>query len=102
MVTEALHDGGQQMTTIAEYWVEEGRKEGLQKGLQKGREEGREEGREQTLAELLEELLAVRFGPLSEPVRERLAGAEADDLRRWFRNALTATSLEAVFVGGNE
>ena len=62
------------------------------------REEGREEGREQTLCELLGELLATRFGPLSEPIQERLAEADAALLAIWFRRALTASSLEVVFM----
>ena len=60
--------------------------------------DGRQEGREQTLYELLEELLVARFGPLSETVRGRLAGADSARLALWFRRALTASSLDAVFA----
>jgi len=61
-------------------------------------EKGMEKGREQTLGELLEELLATRFGPLSETVRDRLAGADSAQRAIWFRRALTAPSLERVFA----
>ena len=59
---------------------------------------GIEKGREQTLCELLDELLTARFGPLAEPVRERLTEAGSAQLSVWFRRALTAPSLDAVFV----
>ena len=68
--------------------------------IRKGIEKGIEKGREQTLCELLEELLATRFGPLSETIRSRLAGANSAQLSLWFRWALTAPSLESVFAGG--
>jgi len=63
-------------------------------------EKGMEKGREQTLCELLEELLEARFGPVSEMVRGRLADADSAQLSLWFRRALTASSLESVFAGG--
>jgi hypothetical protein len=70
----------------------------MEKGLETGLEKGLEKGREQTLCELLEELLVARFGPLSETVRGRLAGADSARLAIWFRRALTASSLDAVFA----
>jgi len=66
--------------------------------LERGREEGREEGREQTLCELLDELLVTRFGPLPETVRSQLVAADAAQLSIWFRRALTASTLDAVFA----
>ena len=70
----------------------------LEKGREEGRKEGREEGREQTLCELLDELLTTRFGPLPESVRGKLAAAHAAQLSIWFRRALTAAALDAVFT----
>ena len=57
-----------------------------------------EKGREQTLCELLDELLTARFGPLPEPARRQLAAADAAQLSIWFRRALAATALDAVFT----
>ncbi|MCC9000210.1 MAG: hypothetical protein LM522_12075, partial [Candidatus Contendobacter sp.] len=55
VVTQALSSGGQLMMTIAEQWVQEGRKAGLQEGHQ----EGRQEGRQEALREALERLVAA-------------------------------------------
>ena len=61
-------------------------------------EKGREEGREETLCELLDELLTARFGSLAATVRSQLAAADAAQLSIWFRRALTAPTLDAVFA----
>ncbi len=74
--------------------LEKGREEGMEKGVEKGMEKGREE----TLCELLVELLVTRFGPLPETVREQLAVADAAQLSIWFRRALTAATMDAVFA----
>lgn len=59
---------------------------------------GREEGRKEALCNLVEIQLAQRFGQLPQTVRERLAGADADDLQAWGKALLNAPSLEQVFV----
>jgi hypothetical protein len=47
---------------------------------------------------MLEAVLTVRFGPLPEAVRQVLAEADAEAMKRWHRVALTAPSLEAVGI----
>lgn len=61
---------------------------------------GMQKGRHETQRELLEQVLVVRFGPLSEGVAARLAGAESAQLAVWFQRGLTAPSLDAVFADG--
>ncbi len=66
---------------------------GMRKGFEKGHQQGLSEG----AAKVLVRLLATRFGPLPEPVVDRLrAGTEADHAR-WAERLLTAPSLDAVF-----
>jgi len=55
------------------------------------------EGYAEGYAKGLEQLLEQRFGPLPAPVRDRIAGASLDELRAWFRVAIDAPSLDAVF-----
>ena len=69
-----------------------------EEGREEGRGKGREEGREETLCELLDELLTARFGSLATTVRSQLAAADAAQLSIWFRRALTAPTLDAVFA----
>ncbi|HXO19003.1 MAG TPA: hypothetical protein VOA87_03665 [Thermoanaerobaculia bacterium] len=73
-------------------WLEEGREEGLQKG--------REEGQQQGEARLLVRLLELKFGPLCDHDRERIASASADLLLLWGERVLTAGSLGEVFADG--
>jgi hypothetical protein len=60
-------------------------------------EEGHKEGREQSQRENLLMLLNRRFGPLPEPVLDRLRRAELGQLQQWFERGITAESLDAVF-----
>ncbi|HJT78064.1 MAG TPA: DUF4351 domain-containing protein [Gemmataceae bacterium] len=63
-----------------------------EKGLQMGREEGREEARRAILQDLLEE----RFGPLPDPVKERLRQLAADRLVALTKAVLRAQSLREL------
>ncbi|WP_337587195.1 transposase [Janthinobacterium fluminis] len=69
------------------------RDEGRQEGRQEGWREGRQEGLQSILAALLEE----RFGPLPSEVRERLAGADGEQMLCWAKAVLAAPTLSAVF-----
>jgi flagellar biosynthesis/type III secretory pathway protein FliH len=61
------------MQTIAQQWIEEGRKVGLEEGLEKGMEVGLEKGQEhgaiQATRENIFELLEARFGTIRERIR---------------------------------
>ena len=76
--------------TAAEQLHEEGRKE--------GHKEGRKEGHKEAQRANLLLLLSRRFGPLPEPLRARVDRAALAQLDRWFDRAITAQSLDAVFV----
>ncbi len=103
----------QEVTTVAGFaqrFTEQGRAEGRAEGREKGREEGRAEGREEGHEEghkvglqrgearILTALLRLRFGDLSDPVRQRIDSADADTLLRWSERVLTAQSLEEVLA----
>ena len=68
-----------------ESWFEEATRKGVQKGLQDGIQKGRMEGEANLLARQLER----RFGPLPQPVVERLAG--------WF-NQINSTDDTRQFL----
>ena len=48
-------------------------------------------------AEGLTRIMERRFGPLSRTVRDRIAGADPDELDAWFDRVLDADNLEAMF-----
>ena len=71
-------EGEMMMTTLTEKW----------------KAEGRVEGRAGTL--LLQ--MGRRFGPVAEPVRERVAGASAAELDAWLVRMLDAGSVDEVLA----
>ncbi|HEX9708502.1 MAG TPA: Rpn family recombination-promoting nuclease/putative transposase [Candidatus Thermoplasmatota archaeon] len=81
-------EGERVMATVADQLREEGRREGLQQGLQ--------QGAAATARDAVVEVLETRFGPLPEPLRERIDGVEdLEVLRRLHKAALTTASIEA-------
>jgi hypothetical protein len=58
----------------------------------------REEGRQQTQRDNVLRLLTRRFGPLPEPVLDRIRRAEFALLDRWFDRGITAQGLDDVFA----
>jgi flagellar biosynthesis/type III secretory pathway protein FliH len=75
--------------STAERLLQQGFTQGRERGLGEGLEKGLAEGRAQTL----ERLLTLKFGPLSEETRTRIATASIAELDRWTDRVLTATSL---------
>ena len=61
------------------------------------REEGRQEGRQETQIDTLLRLLEKRFGPQPATLRQRLDGANTEQLDAWILRVLDADSVEAVF-----
>ena len=90
------------MTTFARKWEEvgvrkgmqTGLRKGLQTGLQRGLQRGRTEGRVETL--MLQ--MGRRFGPVGDSVRDRIAGASADQLDAWLVSVLDAASVEEMLA----
>jgi len=62
-------------------------------GIQKGLEQGRKQGE----AAILLRQIALKFGPPSEDVRERIEAADADTLLDWSARILTAERVEDIF-----
>ena len=72
------------MQTFIDRYIEQGLQQGLQQGERRGE------------ATMLLRLLERKFGPPSEPVRERITQADAETLLRWFDQGLIAQSLDEV------
>lgn len=95
-----INETGDNTMGLSAILREEGRQEGWQKGKQegeqKGRLEGRQEGKQEGEAAMLLRLLALKFGPLPEPIIEKVRGADADTLLAWSERVLTAATAEEV------
>ena len=81
------------MPTIAEQWLEEGRKEGMERGLERGRE---------ATLKLLRRFLAQRFGTALDQFDERLKGLDLAALDHLSEVAFEAENLadfEAALAG---
>jgi predicted transposase/invertase (TIGR01784 family) len=94
----------EEMLSLADKLMEQGRQEGLQKGLQKGLQEGLQKGLQEGLQEGLQKgraetvlkLLKLKFRKVPQSVAARVrAGSEAE-LDRWIERVLTARSLAEV------
>jgi hypothetical protein len=66
--------------------------------IAQGRAEGHAAGRTEGEATLLTRQLTTKFGPLSEPIRTRLATATIPELETWADRVLFASSLDQVFA----
>ncbi len=75
-----------------EQFVQKGRDEGLQKGRDEGLQKGRAEGQRK----LLQVQLERKFGPLSPPIRERLASWSEDRLLQLAEALVQAQSLREL------
>ena len=76
----------------------EGLAEGEAKGLAEGEAKGLAEGEARGEAKSLMRLLVKRFGPLPDPVVAQIAAGSIEDLDRWFDAAITASSVDGIFV----
>lgn len=73
--------------------IEKGIEKGIQQGIQIGADQGRLEGR----AAVLLRLLQLKFGELSDELRQRLARAGETELDMWAERILFVDSIEKVF-----
>jgi predicted transposase YdaD len=94
---EALdREVGQEITEQAmgllDAMLEKGRAEGEIKGKAEGKAEGLLEGRRG----ILEKLLQLKFGPLSDQARERVAQLDLEALDAAGERVLSATRIEEV------
>jgi predicted transposase YdaD len=75
--------------------LQEGRQKGRKEGLQEGRQEGREEGSLAQARESVIEALEIRFGEVSNDLRERITALDnLRTLKAQLRRAITVPSLE--------
>ena len=74
------------MGTVAEAWIEQGRAEGIEKGRSEGQ------------AGIVLRLMELRFGVLSDAVRERVRDASAVELEAWAEAVLTAPGIDEVLA----
>ncbi len=58
--------------------------------------QGEQRGKQIGEAKMLLRLIERKFGTPSEPIRARIAEADADTLLEWFDRALDARSLDEV------
>ena len=63
-------------------------------GRQEGRQEGRKEGRQEVVLSLIE----TRFGPLDESLRTTVEQASGEQILRWAKRLLSASSLDEIFA----
>ncbi|MBK8254397.1 MAG: hypothetical protein IPK82_17225 [Polyangiaceae bacterium] len=89
----AITKKGEQIVTVYEQLIEEGRKKGLREGIAKGVAKGVAQGR----AAMLIDQLAAKFGPVSRAYKTRVEHATDAELLLWGRRVLTATSVEDTF-----
>ncbi len=82
--------------TAAQILTKESYAQGRAEGEARGKAEGKAEGKVEGKAELLVRLLGLRFGPLPDAIRERIAHATHDDLDVWAERIITGANLEEV------
>jgi len=81
--------------TLTRMSLQEGRQKGRKEGLQEGRQEGREEGSLAQARESVIEALEIRFGEVSNDLRERITALDnLRALKAQLRRAITVPSLE--------
>ena len=81
--------------TLTRMSLQEGRQKGRKEGLQEGRQEGREEGSLAQARESVIEALEIRFGEVSNDLRERITALDnLRALKAQLRRAITVPSLD--------
>lgn len=77
--------------------VLQGIEQGIEQGLEQGIEQGLERGRRSEAANLLLTLLRGKFGAVTDDIAAHVQESSADVIESWFRRAITAPNLSAVF-----
>ena len=89
--------GAEIMGTIAEEWVEAGRREGLEKGLEQGLEKGLEQGLEQGLRAGIRAIIELRFPLPHKPLTDRLESIQSTNrLTELLNLSRTAGSIDEL------
>ncbi|MBK8255508.1 MAG: Rpn family recombination-promoting nuclease/putative transposase [Polyangiaceae bacterium] len=101
-LTDAFDEAqGEQVVTVYEQLIEEGRQKGLKQGVAKGRAEGVAEGVAKGVAKgratMLLDLMAAKFGRLPRATKERVEKGTDAELLSWGLRVLTANTMDEVF-----
>lgn len=72
--------------------------EAFLKGEKEGEIKGEKKGEKKGAAEMLSRMLEVRFGPLPEWAKAKIASAEIGTLENWGLRLLNASSLEEALA----
>jgi len=70
---------------------------GKAEGEARGKVRGKAEGKAEALRDVLAKLLTLKFGGVSEEVRDRIQRANETEVSRWTERVLSASSVDAVF-----
>lgn len=85
------------MRAIRMSWAEKLVAEGIEQGIEKGVERGVRQGVEQGVRQTLLRLLGIRFGPLSDEVKQRVEAISSPErLNQMAEQILFARSLEEI------
>ena len=98
-----LQEGRSMLAEKIEQWIRQGEHRGQEQGIAIGQEKGIVIGLDQGRQELLQERradvlcqLQARFGELPTWARERVVGAQHEELKSWIYAVVTAETLEGV------
>ena len=81
--------------TLTRMSLQEGRQKGRKEGLQEGRKEGRQEGSLVQARDSVIEALEIRFGEVSNDLRERITALDnLRNLKAQLRRAITVPSID--------
>jgi len=69
----------------------------VQLAEQQGEAEGEAEGKAEALRDVLAKLLTLKFGKISEEVRDRIQSANEAEVLRWTEGVLSAPSVDSIF-----
>jgi predicted transposase YdaD len=94
---ENLDEVKAMLSTRIEQWETDIRTESREEGRKEGREKGREEGKLEGEAFLLSRQLELKYGPLPQWVKDKIAVADKDSLENWGLKLINASSLDEVF-----
>jgi hypothetical protein len=81
---------------FARRYLSQGEAKGRAEGEAKGRAEGEAKGRVEGEARVLIKLLTLKFGALSDAVRDRVQTARVEELELWTERVLSASTLDDV------
>ncbi len=86
------------VTSIERLSREEGRKEGREQGRKQGLKKGLKKGRQEGFQRIVLSQIEERFGPVDDSLRRTVEQASGEQILRWAKRLLSASSLDEVFA----